>query len=163
MRASARFFFVPRNDGLWNVPLPILPIELRRPHGRFLPTQGLLDSGATVSVLPYRLGLQLGASWDETTTRVMLGGNLHGEARVVLLEARVAGFDPVVLTFAWTQSERAPLILGQINFFQSFDVHFQASRRQYHVDVASRFDAQYRSGVSPSCLRKAATKALVLA
>lgn len=37
---------------------------------------GLLDTGASVNVLPYSIGLQLGAIWEEQTTSVLLAGNL---------------------------------------------------------------------------------------
>ena len=37
---------------------------------------GLLDSGAAVNVLPYRVGLELGANWDEQTTVIALTGSL---------------------------------------------------------------------------------------
>ncbi|WP_443689857.1 hypothetical protein [Nostoc mirabile] len=36
----------------------------------------MLDTGASVSVLPYSIGVQLGAIWEEQTISVMLAGNL---------------------------------------------------------------------------------------
>jgi len=37
---------------------------------------GLLDTGASVNVLPYNVGVQLGASWEEQRFSVTLAGNL---------------------------------------------------------------------------------------
>lgn len=36
----------------------------------------LLDTGASVNVLPYNVGIKLGAIWEEQKTSVMLAGNL---------------------------------------------------------------------------------------
>jgi len=44
--------------------LPRLSLVLR--YGKqVINAVGLVDSGATVNVLPYRLGIQLGAVWDD--------------------------------------------------------------------------------------------------
>ncbi len=39
-------------------------------------TVGLVDSGATVNVLPYELGFQLGGVWDDRKAIIQLAGNL---------------------------------------------------------------------------------------
>jgi hypothetical protein len=36
----------------------------------------LLDTGASVNVLPYEIGLQLGAVWEEQIVPIQLSGNL---------------------------------------------------------------------------------------
>jgi hypothetical protein len=75
---------------------PLLPLELRFKDGESVKAHGLLDSGATVNVLPYNLGLRLGAVWDAQTVRVTLAGNLAAqEARALLIHALVADFAPV--------------------------------------------------------------------
>ena len=104
--------------------MPYLPLRLTY---RTLSVQvmALLDTGASVNVLPYEVGLQLGAVWEEQTIPVQLSGNLAClEARGLVLSATVAEFSPVLLAFAWTESTEAPLILGQMNFFAEFDVCF---------------------------------------
>jgi hypothetical protein len=101
---------------------------------RSTPASGLLDTGATVNVLPYPLGAELGADWEEQTIAVQLTGNLaQYEARAVLLSAEVGRFPPVPLVFAWTRAEAIPLILGQVNFFMEFDVCFYRSQRAFEV------------------------------
>ncbi len=64
---------------------------------------GLLDTGATVNVLPYPIGLQLGLVWTQQTTPIYLTGNLaQAPARAVVITAMVASFPAVRLAFAWT-------------------------------------------------------------
>jgi hypothetical protein len=94
----------------------------------------LLDTGASVNVLPYSVGVQLGASWDEQTTSVILAGNLASvEARGLLVSAKIGDFDPVRLVFAWSLSDDAPLLLGRMNFFLEFDVCFYRSQLAFEV------------------------------
>ena len=103
---------------------PILPIALAC-NGRTIQAGGLVDSGAALNVLPYAIGEQLGAVWDDQTTPVRLTGNLsHWEARILIVSGTVGRFPPVPLAFAWSRSEDVPVILGQVNFFLEFDVCF---------------------------------------
>lgn len=105
--------------------LPLLPVVLENQANR-LEAHGLLDSGATVNVLPHSLGLQLGFVWKEQDHRLELGGVLaRHEARGILLTATVPGFAPVWLAFAWSAGDDVRLILGQTNFFLAFDVTFR--------------------------------------
>ena len=86
---------------------------------------GLVDSGATVNVLPYCVGLALGALWTAQRATLRLAGNLaHVPAQPLIVSASIADFAPVQLAFAWTQAEELPLILGQVNFFMAFEVCF---------------------------------------
>ena len=51
--------------------LPTIPIALS--HASFsISTNALLDTGSTVNLLPYDIGLQLGAIWQEQTVRLPL-------------------------------------------------------------------------------------------
>ncbi len=112
---------------------PYLPIILTY-RGQELQATGLLDTGATVNVLPYQLGLDIGANWEDLTTSLQLTGNLaQFEARVLVVSAKVADFEPVKLVFAWTQATNVPLILGQVNFFMEFNVCFYRSQLSFEV------------------------------
>lgn len=63
-----------------------------------------------------------------------LAGNLGAfEARAVLLDTRVATLAAVRLAFAWTRAEGIPILLGQTNFFQEFDVCFHRARTYFEV------------------------------
>ncbi|MFW5692923.1 MAG: hypothetical protein ACOCWL_01775 [Thermoguttaceae bacterium] len=113
--------------------LPYLPMMLR--HGESeLPVSGLVDSGATLNVLPYEVGLCLGAVWERQALPIRLAGNM--EARGLLLTASLGRFAPVRLAFAWTRSNRVPVILGQVNFFMAFDIHF--CRSELFFDISLR-------------------------
>src|SRR5205814_10153873 len=113
--------------------LPYLPITLGF-RQRMAPVMGLLDTAATVNVLPYDFGQQLGAVWEEQTTSVQLTGNLaQQEARVLIVTATVGKFAPVRLAFAWTKSNAVPVLLGQVNFFTEFDVCLFRARAVFEV------------------------------
>ena len=100
---------------------------------------GLLDTGSTVNVLPYPIGLQLGFVWEQQTTPVYVTGSLERlPARGVIVSDHVASFLPVELAFAWTQATEVPLILGQVNFFIEFDVCFFRSQSAFEVSPKSR-------------------------
>jgi len=113
--------------------MPYLPLTLSL-NGQSLNTEGLLDTGASVNILPYHLGLQLGLIWEDETLPILLAGNLaRFEARAVLIDAQISQFPMVSLAFAWTQAPDVPLILGQANFFFEFDVCFFRARSEFEV------------------------------
>jgi hypothetical protein len=113
--------------------MPYLPLTLSS-NNKSLNVEGLLDTGASVNVLPYELGLQLGLIWENETLSVLLAGNLaRFEARAVVVDAQVSSFSTVDLAFAWTQAPNVPLILGQANFFFEFDVCFFRTRSEFEV------------------------------
>lgn len=124
--------------------MPYLPLTLSS-NGQSLNVEGLLDTGASVNVLPYELGLQLGLIWENETLSVILAGNLaRFEARAVVVEAQISSFPSVDLAFAWTQAPNVPLILGQANFFFEFDVCFFRRRSEFEVRAKKlgRFEYQ---------------------
>jgi hypothetical protein len=97
-------------------------------------TNALLDTGSTVNLLPYEIGVQLGAIWKEQTVRLPLAGNLaRVEARGLFMRVQIGNLEPVRLAFAWAQTSDVPLILGQTNFFREFDVCFKRSRRMIEI------------------------------
>lgn len=108
--------------------LPKIPITLSH-SGSSIDANALLDTGSTVNLLPYEIGLQLGAIWEEQTVRLPLAGNLAKiESRGLFVSVQIGDLEPVRLAFAWAQTSDVPLILGQTNFFREFDVCFQRSR-----------------------------------
>ncbi len=133
MPQAEQFPYIMRNPALGAIGfLPFLPITLSLGQ-RSAPTMGLLDTAATVNVLPFDLGQKLGADWDKQTVAVQLTGTLaNEEARGLLLSATVSQFPPVQLAFAWTKSN-AVLLLGEVNFFMEFDVCFFRSRLVFEV------------------------------
>jgi hypothetical protein len=125
MTVKKRYNFVEKSNSLGETNLvPYLPLSLSSQDHSIL-ISGLLDTGASVNVLPYEIGLQLGLNWDNYNISVNLSGNLAKfPAKGVILSAKVSEFIPVTLGLAWTQATDIPLILGRINFFQEFDVCF---------------------------------------
>jgi hypothetical protein len=116
--------------------LPYAPITLHL-GDRSAHVSGLIDSGSTLNVLPFDVGIQLGAVWDEQSVPVRLGGNIvETEARGLVLFGQLEGFSPVRLAFAWSRSNRIPVILGQTNFFLEFDVRL--CRSQMFFEIAPR-------------------------
>jgi hypothetical protein len=111
---------------------PFLPITLV--GARSISVSGLLDTGATVNVLPYGVGDQLGAVWEQQTTTMTLSGNLAAcEARALVVSAAVGSFPAVRLAFAWAKTDAVPVLLGQVNFFMEFEVCFNRWRSVFEV------------------------------
>jgi hypothetical protein len=125
MLDGQRFAFTERIDSLGRSSiLPYLPITLSN-GSNSVEVMALLDTGASVNVLPYEIGLQLGAIWEQQTVPIQLSGNLtSSEARGLVLSGVVAQFSPILLAFAWSRSTDAPVILGHLNFFAEFNVCF---------------------------------------
>ena len=117
--------------------LPRIPLVLRY-NDQQVEVSGLVDSGATVNVLPYEIGLQLGATWDGRKANMRLTGNLGSQpAMPLFVSAEVGMFAPVRLAFAWVKSTNTPLILGQTNFFMEFDVCFYRSDLEFEIQPRS--------------------------
>ena len=128
-----RYPFVERDPTVGTISLaPLLPITIM--GTKAVEALGLLDTGASVNVLPYRFGEEIGAVWEQQTISLPLAGNLATlEARLLIQPVRVGQFPVVRLAFAWARSDAIPLILGQMNFFLEFDVCFHRSRLSFEV------------------------------
>ena len=134
MRNSQRFPFIERRNkaGQPNF-FPCVPITLgyRDSVWEFF---GLLDTGSSLNVLPYDVGLELGAVWEEQNLSIALASNLAPvEARGLAVVGQVGNFPPVRLAFAWAKSNDPPIILGQLNFFTEFDVCFYGSQLAFEL------------------------------
>lgn len=113
--------------------MPYLPLILTS-EDRSVEVMALLDTGASVNVLSYEIGIQLGAVWENQTVSIPLSGNLaRSEARGLVLSGTVAPFSSVLLAFAWTQSKNTPVILGHMNFFAEFNVCFYRHELAFEV------------------------------
>ena len=134
MTTSLRFPYIdvdPAHPGASR--LPYVPVTLS--NGQLTAKlSGLLDTGATVNVLPYPAGIQLGLIWDQQTAPIHLTGNLaQAPAFAVVVSATIASLSPVRLAFAWTRLSTVPLILGQVNFFLEFDVCFFRAQSVFEI------------------------------
>jgi hypothetical protein len=134
MLNSQRFPFLESRDVFGDVDVvPILPLTLSYKNS-VVNVSGLLDTGASINVLPYSVGIQLGAEWEELTTSVQLAGNLAPvEAKGLVVSAQVGNFTPVRLVFAWSLTDNVPLLLGRMNFFWEFNVCFYRSQMVFEL------------------------------
>ena len=117
MRNAKRFPFIERRNqaGETNV-FPCIPITLSY-RDCILEAWGLLDTGSSLNVLPYHVGLGLGAVWEEQTLSIPLAGNLAPvEAMGLAVVGQISDFPPVRLAFAWAKSNDPPIILGRQGF-----------------------------------------------
>jgi hypothetical protein len=70
--------------------------------------------------------------WD-TQQHPMLG-QIRGEGALgVKLSIRIHSFPPVDLSFAWVYTDTIPLILGQVDFFQTFQVNFDGAAKVFDL------------------------------
>ena len=114
-----------------------MPLILKQDNQK-IEALGLVDSGATVNVLPYQLGLQLGGIWDDRKAIIQLSGNLGNQTAMPFSAiAYIGEYPPVELVFAWIKNSNIPLILGQTNFFMEFDVFFYRSRLEFEIKPKS--------------------------
>jgi hypothetical protein len=129
----SRYVYTPHPHFPVGMPL----IELRLANAAYRTTaSALVDSGAALNILPFDIGIELGLNWEQQTFSLDLGGTLSGtQAYAVLLKAELAPFEPVDLAFAWVarSSSNVRLLLGQVNFFQVFDVHFYGQQQMFEI------------------------------
>ncbi len=134
MLNGQRYSFIERTNGLGqSTVMPYLPLTLTN-GSHSVEVMALLDTGASVNVLPYEIGIQLGAVWENQTVTIPLSGNLaHSEAKGLVLAGTIGSFSPILLAFAWTQSQDAPVILGHMNFFSEFNVCFYRHELAFEI------------------------------
>ena len=134
MSLVERFPYCDRNPASGGLDLmPDLPIVLRH-QSHSLSVVALVDSGASISVLPYSFGVQIGFDWNAQKAHITLAGTLaHVGARGIVVDAAVGQLAPVRLALAWANSDQVPFLLGQFNFFQAFDVCFFRARRIFEI------------------------------
>lgn len=116
--------------------MPRLPLRLHLGN-RFVEVNGLVDSGASVNVIPYSIGAELGADWNSQPVLPSLGGNLSEvEVRALAVMAshpQLTASEGVELLFAWAGTNNSRVIFGQINFFFQFDVCFFRTEQVFEV------------------------------
>ncbi|MCB0033371.1 MAG: hypothetical protein KDE51_05110 [Anaerolineales bacterium] len=121
------------------VGMPLVDLKLSKgPKG--LTVSALVDSGASLNILPMDVGLELGLVWEEQNYVIDLGGMLQGvQAYGVVLEAQIGDSPPTHLAFAWVNrpSSQIRTLLGQVNFFQEYDVYFYGSEQAFEIKPKS--------------------------
>ena len=132
-----RFKYKAQDTAFGTIMMPYLPITLRN-GDKQVEEFGLVDSGAEINVMPYKLGLDLGADWDKLPS----GGKVSGpgtdsESRLLCVIAEIPPLPeapmPSILAFRWLRKDSTRLILGQVNFFRVFNVSFYLSQNYFEV------------------------------
>ena len=116
--------------------MPRLSLELARGSRTVLVT-GLIDTGAPINVLPYGVGLALGAVWEMQELLGTLAGALADvESRALAVTASqpsLVGASNIQLWFAWAESDSVPVLFGQANFLAEFNVCVYGSQKVFEV------------------------------
>jgi hypothetical protein len=87
-----------------------------------------------INVLPFSVGQQLGAIWDSQKAVIRLAGNLANTfAQPIVVKAKIGEFPIVNLAFAWVSHDNVPVILGQTNFFNEFEICFFRNAFEFEV------------------------------
>ncbi len=138
MTPVVRYPFLPRGGA--NGPLdlvPLLPACLSR-NGIEVDVVGLVDSGATFSVLPYDVGALFGVDWNLLPNSLSIGGvGRRVPAKMLSLEMTFGPIGPVVQSFAWISDNSMPVIFGLVTFFLSVDVFFYRTRGYFEIQPAT--------------------------
>lgn len=116
---------------------PFIPVSVGY-HGNSIDTMAMLDSGADTSILPYDLGLALGANWSRQPDLWHLegfGGEL--ETKKLVADLVIGPWRPLRILFGWTRANDVPVLLGQLNFFHLVDICFYRSRELVQLSLAS--------------------------
>ncbi len=121
----------------WASGRPLVDIQLyHAEHEIIVPV--LVDSGADISIMPYEIGLELGFIWNEQTYPIDLGGIMRGvPAFAVLVRGEIAGLPEKALVFAWAQKHRSEcrFVVGQMNFFQQYEVTFRGYENTFEISA----------------------------
>lgn len=131
--SSHRFTYTPHSQ--FPVGIPLVSIQLAY-DATTITVPAVVDSGSALNILPRDIGLSLNLDWDNQTYPLDLGGILSGtQAYAVLLQAKIEPFPPLKLAFAWINkpSTEVRVLLGQVNFFQEFDVHFYGHQKAFEI------------------------------
>lgn len=115
--------------------MPFVDIQLTHSN-RQSSVSALVDSGSALNILPLDVGLGLGLNWETQTFPLDVRGALKGiQAYAVLVRGELAPFPSLDLAFAWVSkpSSEVPAILGQVNFFQEFDVLFYGHQQAFDI------------------------------
>ena len=90
----------------------------------------LIDSGADVTLIPYKVGLNLGLNIQLDEPVYTLGGVAMGLPVVYRTIQVQIGVHEISCRIAWALSERAPSVLGRLDIFDTFHVEFRQEERK---------------------------------
>lgn len=134
MTAPVQFPYLPRPNGTGpHDTAPLLPARLSF-NSAAVDVEFLVDSGAVTNVVPYDVGARFGLSWQRLPKSLTVGGaGGSAPAKALPLNITIGSLPPTTLFFAWVITNTYPLVLGQVDFFQHFDVCFFRSRGVFQI------------------------------
>jgi len=127
------FSYTPHSQ--FPVGIPLVSIQLAH-NATTITVPAVVDSGSALNILPHDIGLSLNLNWNNQTYPLDLDGILTGtQAYAILLQAKIEPFPLLKLAFAWINkpSTEVHVLLGQVNFFQEFDVHFYGYQKVFEI------------------------------
>lgn len=130
-----RFF---KNLGGFYCELPKIPIELRL-GGKIFPTDGVIDSGCTRTHIRADVADFFGidtSKLSEATTHGITGSE---KGRLVKISLDIIGHgEPFGAEVLIVKDLPVPVLLGNDNFFEKFNVRFERSRQYFYVKRVSK-------------------------
>lgn len=131
-------------QGMAGIPgmLPFIPLTLLHTRDGVhitarITVPALVDSGATVNVLPRDIGERMGLEWDEQRTILPFAGTIHHRPALALpLFVKVPQLAPQRLLFAWSElstHQHMTVLLGQTNFFDEYYVDFRKPEGYFDI------------------------------
>ena len=122
-------FVVPYRQISDNSYLPMVWVRLGLRHELL----ALVDTGASVNVLPHSVGLQLDLDWNSSPDGPEIGGSIAGVSKKVKLLLKIRDFDALEMEFCWLSHNRARVILGHDDFLKNFDVCFSTQEKKFSI------------------------------
>lgn len=108
---------------------PRLTIELRS-QSNFILVNALLDSGADISIIPRKVGIELGLKLPRKTEGFSVGVGGVSPNMVVELKLKINGI-ALEIPFVWLYHETdVPVILGRKGVFDFFDIEFKQREKK---------------------------------
>ncbi|MBM3127273.1 MAG: hypothetical protein FJ009_01395 [Chloroflexi bacterium] len=93
-----------------------------------------LDSGADITILPYRFGAQLGLT-SRGEPVIDFAGEGGGAVATIVKKVgiRIGSGVMVVARVGWAQTDAASLLLGRLDVFDHFTFEFNHLRKEIRV------------------------------
>ncbi|MCH8317632.1 MAG: retropepsin-like domain-containing protein, partial [Bacteroidetes bacterium] len=116
----------------WKIWQPSYPVELISLNDKIIKQKAIIDSGADMTCIPYKIGLKLGflRSQQESTIIVIgIGGEVEILQRDITL--KIDGHQMNVPA-AWIQDEKVEmeLLIGRLKVFDYFDITFKQADKK---------------------------------
>jgi len=112
-----------KSKPLGKIKRPVAKVYFKTRSEKWLPCFMYIDSGADFTLIPYRFGLMLGLKMEKGVTEIYgVGGGVP-----VLLKSTSMKVGEITLStrVGWSLREDVPFILGRLDVFDKFNVHFR--------------------------------------